>query len=160
MPPTTPILTAAQRRAIEQDCIALGHAWARALDFSDQDHFLELYKEDAVLEYDGTHAGLEAIAAWIGTRPRAVRTRHVMSNGWVDALDADHARGIAYVTLWQAPADGLAPEAAAIADGPVAVGHCQDRFVRGDDGWLFAARTLRWGIRRGDAGGRPQDTPQ
>lgn len=135
------------RLLAEHACTGLGHDWARALDFNDQEHFLELFVPDAVLQYDGVHSGLEAIAAWVGSRPRAERTRHLVSNSWIDLLDADHARGLSYLTLWRADAEGLAPDAVAGADGPVAVGHSQDRFVRTDDGWRFAARTVHWAIR-------------
>jgi hypothetical protein len=121
---------------IERACTALSVDFARALDFSDQDHFLELFTIDAELEYDASYLGIEAIARFVGTRPRALRTRHVMSNTAIEVLDADVARGLAYCTL-HAGAPGTAPVT-------VAVGHAQDRFRRTGDGWRFERRTFHW----------------
>lgn len=136
---------------VQQACIEVGNAWARALDFNDQDHFVELFTDDALLDYDGVHEGLPAIAEWIGNRPRGVRTRHVLSNSWIDVRDADRARGISYLTLWRTDHADLRPEAVASTPGPAAVGHCEDRFLRQADGWRLQARCVRWSMRRGDA---------
>ncbi|MEE4301210.1 MAG: nuclear transport factor 2 family protein [Pseudomonadales bacterium] len=119
----------------ERACTELCHGFARALDFSDQDHFLELFTEDAELLYLERHDGLEAIARFVAERPRSLRTRHVMSNLWIDVLDATTARGIAYCTL-HAGEDPM----------PMAVGHVQDRYVLGDEGWRIATRSFHWAM--------------
>lgn len=123
------------RLLAERACTDLCHAFARDLDFSDQDHFLELFTADAELVYLERHDGLEAIARFVGERPAALRTRHVMSNLWIDLLDARTARGVAYCTLHA----GEDP-------APVAVGHVQDRYVQTDDGWRIATRSFHWAM--------------
>lgn len=128
-------MDALDRLLAERACTELCHGFARALDFSDQDHFLELFTPDAELVYLERHDGIEAIARFIGERPRGLVTRHVMSNLWVDVLDARTARGVAYCTLHA----GEDPT-------PVAVGHVQDRYVQGDDGWRIATRSFHWAM--------------
>jgi 3-phenylpropionate/cinnamic acid dioxygenase small subunit len=63
------------------------------------------------------------------------RTQHVVSNLVVEVAD-DRASAAArsYVTVFQALPD--APLR------PIAAGRYADRFVRRDDGWRFAARTV------------------
>lgn len=128
-----------ERWRIERACRALVDDFARALDFSDQDHFLELFTRDAELDYGGVHEGLEAIARFVGTRPRETRTRHVMSNHWIEIIDDSTARGLAYCSLYAGGA-GAGDEAPV----PAAVGHVQDRFRHGDDGWRFERRAFHW----------------
>ncbi|MEE4383803.1 MAG: nuclear transport factor 2 family protein, partial [Pseudomonadales bacterium] len=58
----------AARLAAERGCTALVHEWARAVDFGDQDHFLELVEADGRLVYGSVHEGLEALARFVGSR--------------------------------------------------------------------------------------------
>jgi len=124
------------RLQIEHACTALCMDFARALDFTDQDHFMELFTEDAVLAYVDRCEGLEAIARFVGGRPREITTRHVVSNVWIDVLDATQARGLSYCTLY-AGAPGAAPHV-------VAIGHAQDRYRYVDGDWKIARRQCHW----------------
>jgi hypothetical protein len=142
---------------IERACERLSHAWARALDFNDQDHFLDLFTPDGVLELDGVHRGTEALARYVAARPRGLRLRHTLGNHHFEVLAPDLVRGIAYVTRWEADSTGLGPDTPARLDRPVAMGHSQDRYRLDGEGWRLEARILRWAMRRpgsGSSGGR------
>lgn len=130
----------AARLAAERACTALVHEWARALDFGDQDHFLELFEADGRLVYGAAHEGLDALARFVGARPRDRVTRHLITNVFVDVLAPDRARGICYLTLFAGLRE--TPRAVPPAPAPAAVGHFEDRFQQRDGCWRFASRTL------------------
>jgi uncharacterized protein (TIGR02246 family) len=134
----------------ERACTALAYAYARAVDFRDQDALVELFTPDGTLTVGETLAGQDAIRDWIRGRPDEVRSRHVISNVFVDVLGPDHARGIAYLTLYHHEG----PESVAFGPVPLtgaaAVGHFEDRFTRTAGGWRFVSRRLQLAFR--DAG--------
>lgn len=136
--------------AIERACTALSHAYARAVDFRDQDALVELFTPDAILTVGESLEGRDAIRAWIRARPDEVRSRHVISNAFVDVIDADSARGIAYLTLYRHEGPESLRHGPVPLSGPAAVGHYEDRFVRTADGWRFSTRRLQLAFR--DAG--------
>ena len=90
-----------QIRNIKRDCEELSIAYARAIDFRDYDDFIALFAEDAVLDVGRPAHGREAISAAIARRPDNLRSRHVLTNIFTDVVDADHARGISYLTLYR-----------------------------------------------------------
>ncbi len=136
------------RRAIQFDCEQLSIAYARNIDFHDYDAFANLFTEDAVLHAGGQLEGREAIRASLRKRPDVLRSRHVLTNIFIDPVDSDHARGISYLSLYRhVGEESLAAEPIPF-DGPAAVGHYEDRFVRTGDGWRFERRVLHLAFRR------------
>ncbi|MDH3644664.1 MAG: nuclear transport factor 2 family protein [Gammaproteobacteria bacterium] len=137
-----------QRRDIQRDCEALSIAYARAIDFRDYDDFITLFAEDAALDLGRPMLGREAIRASISQRPDGLRSRHVISNIFIDVIDTDNARGISYLTLYRHLSDDPNPPAQPIDEAlPAAVGHYQDQFVRATVGWRFQSRTLHLAFR-------------
>lgn len=132
---------------IERACTALSYAYARAIDFRDQDALVALFTDDATLTVGETLSGQDAIRAWIRARPDEVRSRHVISNVFVDVLSADSARGIAYLTLYRHQGEASLRHGPAPLAGAAAVGHYEDRFVRAAGGWRFASRRLQLAFR-------------
>lgn len=132
---------------IERACTALSYAYARAIDFRDQDALVELFTDDATLTLGDTLSGQDAIRAWIRARPDELRSRHVVSNVFVDVLSADSARGIAYLTLYRHHGEASLLHGPAPLAGAAAVGHYEDRFMRTAAGWRFAARRLLLAFR-------------
>lgn len=135
---------------IRVELTELSIACARALDFRDYDTFLTLFTEHAVLEAGSRLEGHAAIRAAIRRRPDELRTRHVISNVFIDVLSDSEARGISYVTLYAHESEASLRRDPVPLTAPVAVGHFEDRFARTDAGWRFASRRLQVAFRNPD----------
>jgi len=129
-------------RPVEQVCLDLSAAYARALDFRDHEGLPELFTEQGQLFCGGAglagHAGRAAIWQALQQRPADLLTRHLFSNGFVEPLGEQDARGLIYLSLYAYRGE----ERPAPLDGPQLVGHFEDRFRREDGHWLFASRRL------------------
>ena len=141
----------AERRTIQQDCEALSIAYARAVDFRDYDEFVNLFTEDGTLETGVRLEGKQAIAASLKRRPDELRSRHVLTNIFVNVVNRDEATGISYLTLYRHVGPESLRSGPISFDGPFAIGHYQDVFVRMDDGWRFKSRVLHMAFRRDEA---------
>lgn len=132
---------------IERACAALSSSYARAIDFRDYDAFVTLFCEDGVLTVGESLHGRRAIWDWLMQRPDEVRSRHVITNVFIDVLSQSEARGIAYLTLYRHHgAESLRPQPVPLT-GPAAVGHYEDRFRHTQAGWLFQSRRLHLAFR-------------
>ena len=132
---------------IERACEQLSIEYARSVDFRDYDNFIELFTDDAVLDVGKRLEGKEAIRASINQRSREIRTRHVLTNIFVEVLDSTHARGISYLTLYRYVGVESTRRGAVPSVLPTAVGHYEDKFVRTSAGWRFASRILHVAFR-------------
>ena len=141
----------AARRTIQQDCEALSIAYARAVDFRDYDEFVNLFTEDGTLETGVRLEGKQAIAASLKRRPDELRSRHVLTNIFVNVVNRDEATGISYLTLYRHVGPESLRSGPISFDGPFAIGHYQDVFVRMDDGWRFKSRVLHMAFRLDEA---------
>lgn len=131
-----------QIRDIQRDCEALSIAYARAIDFRDFDDFLALFAEDGVLDVGRVIRNREALRDSISQRPDGLRTRHIITNIFIDVVDEDHARGISYLTLYKhLSEDSNPPPGPVDSTLPAAVGHYEDHFIRTSGGWRFQSRT-------------------
>lgn len=128
-------------------CESLSIAYARAIDFRDYDAFAELFAEDGVLDTGRPLNGKDAIAKSIKQRSDELRSRHVLTNIFIDVIDDDNARGISYLTLYRHVGKASLEAGPAPFGGPAAVGHYEDRFVRTDQGWRFARRKLQFAFK-------------
>ena len=96
----------------------------------------ELFSANAeLIDGETTYRGRDQIGAAYtqskAGRDRAPR-RHLVTNTFIELIDATSARGICYVTEVD-------------ASGSVCrVGHCEDRFALSDGEWLFDRRRLHW----------------
>ena len=144
-------MQALERIEIERACEQLSIAYARHVDFKEYDRFVELFTEDGYLDAGGALEGRAAIRRWLAQRSDRLRSRHVFTHISVEVIDADHARGITYLSLYRHVGDeSLADDPIALA-GPAAVGHYEDEFVRTPSGWRIARRVLRMAFLRADA---------
>src|SRR5262245_44916125 len=136
-----------QRIAIERECEQLMIAYARGIDFRDYDNVASLFTEDGVLDIGNPLEGRAAIAQALTRRPYELRSRHVLTNLFVDVVDPDTARGICYLTLYRHVGPESLQRDPVELDRPAAVGHYQDRFVRTPDGFRIAHRALHLAFR-------------
>ena len=140
-----------ERIEIEHTCAQLSIAYARHIDFREYDAFVELFAEDGHLDAGFPFDGREAIRESFKKRPDKLRSRHILTNVHIEALDSDHARGISYLSLYRHIGDESLGEDPIAFEGPAAVGHYEDEFVRTAEGWRFAKRVLYFAFRRADA---------
>ena len=137
-----------QINAIKRACEALSIAYARAVDFRDYDYLVTLFTEDGELDTGRPMAGKAAIAEALSHRPDELRSRHVITNVFIDVLNETEARGISYLTLYRhVGPESLKGEPIAF-DGPAGVGHYEDRFEKTAEGWKFKRRKLHFAFRR------------
>lgn len=131
-------MTEAERAEIERACEKLSIAYARHVDFRDYQALAGLFAEDGVLELFGRQIrGRAAVLAALSARPENRKSLHIFTNISTDVIDADHARGLTYLTLLRADHDG---EGAAPLDGPLMGGYYEDEFIRTQSGWRIARR--------------------
>jgi ketosteroid isomerase-like protein len=140
-------MTDAETASIERACTALSIAYARAVDFRDYDAFVLLFTEDATLDVGRPLHGREAIRESLRRRPDELRSRHVITNVFIDVLSPDSARGISYLTLYRHHGEESVRRGPVPLQGPAAVGHYEDRFTRTNAGWLFSARRAHLAFR-------------
>jgi SnoaL-like domain len=136
-----------KRLMIERACEQLSIEYARLVDFRDYDNFVELFAEDALLDIGRRLEGKAAIRASIMQRSHEIRSRHVITNVFVEVLDSHQARGIAYLTLYRHVGPASARYGPIQSTLPTAVGHYEDRYVRIDDVWRFKSRILHVAFR-------------
>ena len=144
-------MQALERIEIERACEQLSVAYARHVDFKEYDRFAELFTEDGHLNAGGPVDGRAAIRQRMAQRSDRLRSRHVLTNIQVEVIDADHARGITYLSLYWHVGDESLGDKPIEFTGPAAVGHYEDEFVRTASGWRIARRVLRLAFLRADA---------
>jgi hypothetical protein len=139
-----------RRRIIEYECKNLSIAYARHLDFKEYEQFVELFAPDGELKLAGRPViGHENLTKAMAMRSDSLRSRHVLTNIYINVIDEDHAEGISYLTLYRHEGGDLGSddEGPREITGPAAIGHYSDKFIRTDGGWRFASRVLRFAFR-------------
>jgi hypothetical protein len=138
------------QRIIEDECTKLSIAYARHVDFKEYDRFVQLFAEDGELNVTGQPVkGRKKLNLAMAARPYALRSRHILTNIYINVIDEDHAEGLSYLTLYRHTGDGLEgdDQGPRTIPGPSAVGHYEDKFVRTEEGWRFASRVLHFAFR-------------
>src|SRR4030095_11954268 len=136
-----------ERMAIERECEQLMIAYARGVDFRDYDNVASLFTENGILDVGNPLQGRAAIAEAPPRRPSDLRSRHVLTNLFVDVVDRDTARGICYLTLYRHVGPESLQREPVELESPAAVGHYEDRVARTPDGFRIAQRKLHLAFR-------------
>jgi ketosteroid isomerase-like protein len=135
------------RLAIERACSDLVMEYARSVDFRDYDNIVNVFTEDATLVIGQRLEGHRAILDAMMQRPGELRSRHVITNVFVDVQDDRNARGICYLTLYRHLGKESLERGAVPLHGPAAVGHYEDTFARTAEGWRISHRVLHLAFR-------------
>jgi len=133
---------------IERECHWLSVAYARHVDFSQFDDFADLFDMEGLLDTGMPLKGREAIREAMTKRSDKLRSRHVLTNIYIDVIDENHAAGLTYLTLYRHIGDESLEFSKPIdLGGPAAIGHYDDEFVHTSEGWRFASRRLQFAFR-------------
>ena len=132
-----------EKALIERDCERLAVQYCHYVDHGEAERIAELFSDDGVwasseVKLDGREAIRKAIAARQANAARM--SRHVCNNFLLNIIDADHAEGTVYLTLYRH--DGKAGRRLSPLEGPAMVGEYRDRFVRTAEGWRIAHREI------------------
>ncbi len=140
-------MTEIEKQTIERACEQLQYAYARFIDFRDYEGFTELFTVDGALDAGLELKGRDAIFSSCQKRSAGLRSRHVITNSFVDVLSHDQARGICYLSLYRLDQKESAKPGPLPLSGPAAVGHYQDSFKLTAEGWKIAHRKLHLAFR-------------
>lgn len=140
------------RAAIERQCKRLSHAYSKHVDFREYGDFVDLFADDAILNAGFELVGKEAIRQGMAKRTDRLRSRHVVTNLLINVIDEDHAEGVTYLTLYrEISEEARDPSNILSLNGPAAIGHYTDRYIRTPDGWRFASRILTFAFQNPEA---------
>ena len=132
-----------ERLEIERACERLVTAYCHYVDHGEASRIADLFSDDGVWASPGVKmSGRAEIKAGFQRREEQKErmSRHVCNNFLCEVLDADHATGVVYLTLYRH--DGDPDRKVSPLDGPEAVGEYRDRFVRTDAGWPIENRRV------------------
>lgn len=127
---------------IELACSRLSILYARMVDFKTYELVDEIFSEDALLDAGGPLQGRDKIRRGMERRNPKLRSRHILTNIFIDVIDAEHARGTSYLSLYRHIGDESLEDKPIEFAGPAAVGEYQDEFVKTAGGWRIASRVL------------------
>jgi len=142
-----PLSDAAQfevERAVERVIIKL---WA-GMDAGEFHTVIDSFADDGVWHRQGKELkGPSQVRAAMEERPKAARTRHVVTNMLVDVLDDTRADLQCYLTVWQHMAPSADAPPPAPMNVPLTVALSKARLSRTASGWkiteLKSADTFR-----------------
>jgi hypothetical protein len=127
---------------IELACRRLSILYAHMVDFKTYELVNDIFSEDAFLDAGGPLDGRDRIRRGMERRNPKLRSRHVLTNIFVDVLDATHALGTSYLSLYRHIGDESLEDKPIEFVGPAAVGEYEDEFVQTAEGWRIARRVL------------------
>ena len=116
-------------------CERLSTAYALYLDIQRFDEFAGLFGDHGGLAVAGRLEGELAIArAMHDVRPANLRSRHVLTNTFIEPVDQVRAKGTTYLTRYRHFGDERCSDAPIGPFAPVAVGHYSNRFALTQNG--------------------------
>ncbi len=132
------LIPASYASDVYRDCINLVTDYAYYRDRFDAVEFSNIFTEDASLSVGNqTWVGRDDIRARIEGLDKSGSIRHLMSTIRIEPVDALHATGVSYATIYTAAGGSNSTEGFAI------IGEYHDEFELTDDGWRISRRELK-----------------
>lgn len=132
------------RLLIERACERLVTTYCHYVDHGEASRIADLFTAEGVWKGPGVRMeGRGQLLKGFGAREAQAErmSLHVCHNFLCDVVDADHAEGVVYLTLYRH--DGDPERKVSPLVGPAMVGEYRDRFVRTPGGWRIAERETR-----------------
>lgn len=130
----------AREQEIELACKKTLDRYAVAVGDQNLDVFVAQFAPDAIWQRPGTPAlqGRPAIRAFMERPDLPKLVRHLNGSALIDVLDADHAVGVSYTSVFNGRSDHRG--GVAVTQGPDYIVEYRDRFTRVGEDWLIARR--------------------
>lgn len=132
-------LSEIQITSIQTACSMLVARYGQLADQREHRAFAALFAPDGEWIRPGMQMrGRDAIFHFMESRPPQAMTRHVAGGIHIEVIDADHARGLSYTTVYRERAfQGRFP--VPLVQAEMVVDYCDD-YVRIDGRWHIAKR--------------------
>ncbi len=128
-----------QAAAIQTSCAMLVARYGQLADQREHRSFSEVFAPDGQWIRPGMHMrGREEIFVFMESRSPTALTRHVCGSIHIEVVDADHAHGLSYTTVYREANDR--GEGAAKLVRPEMVVDYRDDYVRIEGRWHIARR--------------------
>lgn len=128
-----------QVAAIQTACAMLVARYCHSADLREHQAFAELFAPDGEWLRAGMHMrGREEIFRFMESRPPQALTRHVCGSIDIDVIDADHACGFSYTTVYR-EANYKGTGTARLAQPEMVVDY-RDEYVRLQGHWHISKR--------------------
>ena len=134
---------------IERHCERLITRYCHYIDHGEAAKVADLFTADGTWTAPGVvMSGQDELRKGFTSRQQntARMSRHVCNNLLIDVIDADHAHGVVYLTLYMV--DGEESRETSPLDGPALVGEYIDEFVRTEAGWRIKTRATSFNFVR------------
>jgi len=132
-------LDAAQTATIQIACMALVARYCHCADLRLHKEFSELFAPEGEWIRPGMHMkSRDDILRFMDARSPKAMTRHVCGSIHIEVVDADHARGFSYTTVYREP-DYKGPDISPRVVPEMVVDY-RDDYVRIDGRWHFGKR--------------------
>ncbi len=137
-------------QGLEEACSRLLVSYATATDTNDLAGIVGSYADDGVLEnVRAKVVGIDKIKEYFGARmtervASGFSTRHIISNIEIAPVDATHAEGRAYETVYRFSTEGTRPAGSL---EPILIGTITSRFVMTPTGCKFLVRKSEEALR-------------
>jgi hypothetical protein len=124
--------------AIEHEAAQVLLRFFHNLDSDKYDALVALMASDGVWNRQGkVLRGPGMVMEAMHARPKGRRTRHIITNLVVDAVDDSHAEAVFYLTVF-AHGGGAAEGEPAPLEPPLSIGTYREKLVRTAEGWRIA----------------------
>jgi hypothetical protein len=136
-----------QKLAVEREAERVLVRFFHHLDTGEFEALVALMAEDGVWHRQGkVLRGPGMVREALAERPKGRRTRHLVTNLIVDAVDERHVQAIYYLTVFRH--DGVTPGEPAPIELPASVGTYREKLVLTPAGWRVAEITSEGAFRR------------
>lgn len=136
-------LSEQERAAIQLECENVSKEYAYYLDTADYENMPHAFAEDGVWEVLGNRMqGADQIREYWKSRTALWGENdgwlHLISNQRIEVIDRDHAKGVAYFSVYKFDVTAGANEALS----PLVFSKSTDEYVRTQDGWKIKRRSI------------------
>ncbi len=137
-------LDAEQQRQIKVEIKELVDNYGYYRDHFMAEEFANLFAEDGkAIDGEKSWQGRDALRARVDAVSRNRLTMHVMGTSHIEIIDANHARGVHYGTIYAKTLEQGREQSEIISmDGIYLVAKYLDEYILTSEGWKFAVRDI------------------